>query len=401
MMGWRALALSGIAAAAGALGTLAVGAAAGMGRDDLFHLGAYLVPAILVTLVAMAIARPLLSRASLRQRFTAVAAVGVVVGVANLVVLGRTMFVSAHDATLVGVLLLYSIGAGVGSALVIARSSTSALDRLAVTARALGEGDLEARVGDLDAGSELDALAGTLDEMADRLRRAQEREREIESTRRDLISAVSHDLRTPLANLRAMVEAIDEGVVGDPPSLRRYAAEMRRAVNQLVVMVDDLFELAQLDAGAIEVETERVLLGEIVRSAVATVQPEVNEKRLSLITDLDGTEEAACSPRIERVLQNLLVNAVRHTPVDGSVLVEARRSEAGLRLAVADTGEGISAADLPHVFEPFFRGDRARHGAGAGLGLSLARRIVEALGGRIDARSEPPSGARFEVLLPA
>jgi signal transduction histidine kinase len=321
--------------------------------------------------------------------------------VANLVVLGRTMFVSAHDATLVGVLLLYSIGAGVGSALVIARSSTLALDRLAVTARALGDGDLDARVGDLDAGSELDALAGTLDEMADRLRHAQEREREIESTRRDLISAVSHDLRTPLANLRAMVEAIDEGVVGDPPSLRRYASEMRRAVNQLVVMVDDLFELAQLDAGAIEVETERVLLGDVVRSAVATVQLQAEDKGLSLVTDLDGTDDAACSPRIERVLQNLLVNAVRHTPADGSVLVEARRSEAGLRLAVADTGEGIPAADLPHIFEPFFRGDRARHGAGAGLGLSLARRIVETLGGRIVAESEPPNGSRFEVSFPA
>ncbi len=400
-MGWRALALSAVVAAAGALGTLAVGAAAGMGRDDLLHLTAYLVPAILVTLVAMAIARPLLSRASLRQRFTAVATVGVLVGVANLVVLGRTMFVSAHDATLVGVLLLYSIGAGVGSALVIARSSTLALDRLAVTARALGDGDLDARVGDLDAGSELDALAETLDEMAHRLRHAQEREREIESTRRDLISAVSHDLRTPLANLRAMVEAIDEGVVGDPPSLRRYASEMRRAVNQLVVMVDDLFELAQLDAGAIEVETERVLLGDVVRSAVATVQLQAEEKGLSLVTDLDGTDDAACSPRIERVLQNLLVNAVRHTPADGSVLVEARRSEAGLRLAVADTGEGIPAADLPHVFEPFFRGDRARHGAGAGLGLSLARRIVETLGGRIVAESEPPNGSRFEVSFPA
>ena len=186
MIGWRALALSVVVAAAGALGTLAVGAAAGMGRDDLVHLAAYLVPAMLVTLLAMAIARPLLSRASLRQRFTAVAAVGVLVGVANLVVLGRTMFVSTHDATLVGVLLLYSIGAGMGSALVIARASSSALDRLAVTARALGEGDLEARVGELEAGSELDALAGTLDEMADRLRRSQEREHETETTRRDL-----------------------------------------------------------------------------------------------------------------------------------------------------------------------------------------------------------------------
>lgn len=399
-MGWRALALSAVVAAAGALGTLAVGAAAGMGRHDLLHLAAYLLPALLVTLVAMAIARPLLSRASLRQRFTAVAAVGALVGVANLVVLGRTMFVSSHDATLIGVLLLYSIGAGVGSAIVIARSSASALDRLSLTARALGEGDLEARVGYLDAGSELDSLAGTFDEMAEGLRHAQEREREIEATRRDLTSAVSHDLRTPLANLRAMVEAIDDGVVDDPPSLRRYASEMRRAVNQLVVMVDDLFELAQLDAGAIEVETERVRLGEVVRSALAAVELQAGEKGLSLVTDLDGSEDAACSPRIARVLQNLLVNAVRHTPAYGSVRVEARRSETGLRLAVADTGDGIPAADLPHVFEPFFRGDLARHGAGSGLGLALAKRIVETLGGQIDAESEPAHGSRFEMLLP-
>ena len=264
-MGWRALALSAVVAVAGAMGTLAVGAAAGMGRQDLLHLAAYLVPALLVTLVAMAVAGPLLSRASLRQRFAAVAAVGVFVAVANLVVLGRTMFVSAHDATLVGVLLLYSIGAGVGTALVAARASSSALERLAVTASALGEGDLEARVGTLDAGPELDALAATFDEMAERLRRAHEHEREIEAIRRDLVSAVSHDLRTPLASLRAMVEAIDEGVVDDTASLRRYASEMRRSVNQLVAMVDDLFELAQLDAGAIEIETERVRLGEAVR----------------------------------------------------------------------------------------------------------------------------------------
>lgn len=328
------------------------------------------------------------------------ALVGTVVAMVNLFVLAETMFVSHHDATLVGVLLLYSIGAGVGSSLAVARTSSSALNRLAGVARALGRGDLEARVGDLNAGPELDTLARTLDEMADRLKRAQEREREVEATRRDLITAVSHDLRTPLASLRAMIEAIDEGVVDDPPTLRRYAVEMRRSVNQLVGMVDDLFELAQLDAGAIEAETRRATLEEVVRSALAVVEPQAEEKGLALVTNLNGAEDAPCSPRMARVLQNLLANAIRHTPADGTIRLDARRVPPGLELSVEDTGEGIGCENIERIFEPFFRADPARSGGGAGLGLALAKRIVEALGGRIEAQSQPERGSRFAVFLP-
>jgi signal transduction histidine kinase len=175
---------------------------------------------------------------------------------------------------------------------------------------------------------------------------------------------------------------------------------MRRSVHQLVVMVDDLFELAQLDAGAIEAESERARLGEVVDSAVAAVRLEAETKGLALVTTLDGAEDAPCSPRLARVLQNLLVNAVRHTPADGTVRVEARRSADRLELAVADTGEGIAPEHLERVFDPFFRADPSRHGAGAGLGLALAKRIVEALGGRISAESSPSSGSRFAVELP-
>lgn len=400
MRSWRALALVAVVAAIGAVGTLAVGVAIGMDGRELLDLAAYLAPALAVTVVAIAVAGPLLSRASMRQRFGTVALVGAVVGLTNLFVLAQTMFVNAHDASLVGVLLLYSIGAGVGSALAVARTSASAIDRLAQAARALGHGDLEARVGELNAGPELDTLARTLDEMAERLREAQKRERRVEAIRRDLITAVSHDLRTPLASLRAMVEAIDEGVVDDAPSLRHYAAEMRRSVNQVVGMVDDLFELAQIDAGAIEAETRRAPLEEVVRSAVAAVELQAEEKGLALVTDLNGTEDATCSPRMARVLQNLLANAIRHTPADGTIRVDARRLPAGLEVAVEDTGEGIAPEDLAHVFDPFFRADPARSGAGAGLGLALAKRIVEALGGRMEAKSEPAGGSRFAVQLP-
>jgi len=292
------------------------------------------------------------------------------------------------------------VGAGIGAAVVTARSSARAVRSLTATAGALRDGDLDARAGQIEGGPELDVLAATLDDMAARLQGAQERERQIEATRRDLVTAVSHDLRTPLASLRAMVEAIDERVVDDPESMRRYAAEMRRSVRQLGAMVDDLFELAQLDAGAIETETRRARLGEVVSSAVATVGLQAEEKGLSLVAELNGADDALCSPRLARVIQNLLVNAVRHTPADGSVRIEARLAADTLEVAVADTGEGIAPQDLARIFDPFFRADPARQGAGAGLGLALAKRIVEALGGEISAESEPSHGARFAVTLP-
>ena len=388
-------------AAAGALATLGVGLAVGMHPDDVAHLGLLLLPAIAATVVAMVVARPLLARAAIRQSLIGVAAIAAIVGILNLVVLTRQMVVSQHDATQVAVLFVYSLGAGLGAAWGLARSQTSAVERLAATARTLGEGDLEARVGALNAAPELRALARTLDEMAVELQATLARERALEARRRDLITAISHDLRTPLGNLRAVTEAIEDGVVEDLPTLRRYVAGMRRSVDSLVVLVDDLFELVQLDAGAIEAETERAALSDVVTSAVATVELEADAKHVSLATELNGSGAAECSPRLERVVLNLLQNAVRHTPSDGTVRIEAHRSGDRLELAVQDDGEGIAAEDLPRVFEPFWRGDPARSSDGSGLGLALAKRIVEALGGHIRAESEPLRGARFSISLPS
>jgi signal transduction histidine kinase len=171
-------------------------------------------------------------------------------------------------------------------------------------------------------------------------------------------------------------------------------------MESLVMLVDDLFELVQLDAGAIEAETERARLEDVVRSAVAAVDAQAADKGLQLETRLDGAEAALTSPRLTRVVQNLLQNAIRHTPADGTVRVEARRGREGLELVVEDTGEGIDAAALERVFEPFWRGDAARTGEGSGLGLALAKRIVEALGGSIKVESAPARGSRFAVLLP-
>ena len=384
----------------GAGGALLVAAALGMKASELAHLAGLLAPAVVVTVAAASLASSLLRRTSLRQRYLAIAAVGTLVALGNLFALTQAMFVSTRTATVLAVILTYASAAGLAAAHSSARSSAAALDRVTGTAKIIGDGDLFARVGPLEAGPELDQLADTIDHMAARLQAVRAQEQRVEQTRRDLITAVSHDLRTPLANLRAMVEAIDEQVVTDPPTMRRYAADMRRAVGQLSSLVNDLFELVQIDAGAIEAEVERAQLGDVVASAIATVEVEAATKGVVLSADLRGAEATTCSPHVSRVLQNLLVNAVRHTPADGTIRVEGHRDPGSLRLVVHDTGEGIAETDLPHVFDPFFRADAARSGDGVGLGLALADRIVRALGGTIEVVSWPDRGTRFDVTLP-
>jgi signal transduction histidine kinase len=222
----------------------------------------------------------------------------------------------------------------------------------------------------------------------------------VEAQRRDLIVAVSHDLRTPLSDLRVMAEAIEDGVVEDPETVTFYTDRILASVKSLSTLVDDLFEFAKLDAGEIERETERAELSEIVGQALAACQAHASDKGLVVRTELGDAAEWDCSPRVTRVVQNLLQNAIRHTPADGTVLVVARTSDAGIELRVEDTGEGVQAEPLERVFEPFWRGDSARTSDGSGLGLAVAKRIVEALGGSISVESQVSLGTRFSVVLP-
>jgi signal transduction histidine kinase len=348
--GARIAVVAAIGGALGALTALAAGAATGMSGAELDDLAALFAVGVFVTAVAVTIAARLLARATLRSRLLGVALASALAGLANLAALAALMLVHGHDALLIALLLVYSLGVGAGSALALARPSARAVE---------------------------DA---------------------VEAQRRDLVTAVSHDLRTPLASLRAMVEAIDDGVVDDPATVRLYMAEMRRSAGALGDLVDDLFELIQLDA---PIETENsATLDEVLGAALAACGSSATEKHLLLETHIGGAGGAPCSPRLGRVLQNLLQNAIRHTPVDGTVRVEARRAAGTLQLSVANEGEGIPPESLPLVFDPFWRGDSARTTDGSGLGLTLAKRIVESLDGQIEVESEPERGARFAVLIP-
>jgi signal transduction histidine kinase len=232
-----------------------------------------------------------------------------------------------------------------------------------------------------------------------------ERERsreEAEATRRQMVAAVSHDLRTPLASLRLLVEAVDDGIV-DEETRRRYLATMRTNVDSLSTMIDELFELSRIEAGDIEWSIRQVELGMLVDETVAAMQPEAGAKGVEIRTQLSDEElRARADPeKIQRVLFNLIRNAIRHTPADGSVTVRATTDRGGVEIEVADTGDGIPAADRERVFDAFFRGgeDASRSSDGAGLGLAVSRAIVEGHGGRI--WLEPGGdGTRVRFSLP-
>jgi signal transduction histidine kinase len=342
-----AVSFAAVAAVAGvgAIATLVAAYWTGMPRGDVLDLAVLLAPAALVTAAVAALARPLLERLPAMHALAAVGAATVALSLANLLVLTRLMFVSAHDARLVAVLLAYSLLAGAGASWALARSSSRTIERLAATAGHLRDGDLGARVGAIDGGAELITLGEAFDAMADRLEASTAHEREIESRRRDLFTAVSHDLRTPIANLQAMVEAIDDGVADDPETIGRYVREMRRAVEVLSALVGDLFQLAQLDAAALAADATGARLGETVHEAIDAVAAGASARSVEIVVDLGDSAPLPCSPRLARVIQNLLQNAVRHTPACGTVTVRARRVDAAVELIVEDTGEGFGAAD--------------------------------------------------------
>ena len=354
-----------------------------------------------LSIVAIALSARWLSGATLRARFVGTSVLPTAIGLANLAVLTGLMMVSSTDAEIVAVLLVYATGTGIGAGMAAGRSTAVAVSRISETAHRIAGGDLNARAGGAGGGRELDRLARALDDMAAELDGAQRRERRIEAQRRDLIVAVSHDLRTPLADLRAMAEAIEDRVVTDPVTVGDYAGRMSASVTSLSRLVDDLFEFVQLEPGAIEAESQRARVGDVVDWALDACTCQAQLKHLQLRTELGEAAGATCSPRLTRVLQNLLANAIRHTPDDGTVVVLASCDGAGIELAVEDTGSGIQPEVVDRVFEPFWRGDEARAESGAGLGLALAKRIVESMGGTIAVESTPALGSRFAVRIPA
>lgn len=316
----------------------------------------------------------------------------------------RAMFLSGHDLAVLLTMLLYAALLAAGFSLLGAAALARRVEQVRRGASRLARGDLDAEVPE-SGHDEISGLAADFNRMARRLREAADKQREMEQARRDLVAAVSHDLRTPLASARALVEAVADGVVADEETEARYLASVRKELDSLGRLVDDLFELARIDSGTLRLEMEEASLRDLISDTLSSFKPQAEERGVSLCGEVSAEVDPVLMnpPRLQRVLHNLISNALRHTPPGGSVLVSARPQTKAVRVEVSDTGEGISSEDLPRIFDRSFRGERSRSRAedhaGAGLGLAIAHGLVEAHGGEIAVESQPGRGTSFFFTL--
>jgi signal transduction histidine kinase len=392
----QALAIGGVALAAAALLALALGESPGATATIvvLASGGALLASSVGAALLSAARRRSLRVQAVLVAMMP-LAAILVSVGGAATV-----MFLSPHDLRVLVVILAAAGPVGVLAALVLG-------DRLQVGSRSLGA--LAARIDEGPGARvepplalELAELRAELEDTSNRMREAKQREEALDRSRRELVRWVSHDLRTPLADIRALVEALEDGVVVEAATVARYHRTIGRRTDELTRLVDDLFELSRIHAGALPIDVARVSLADLVSDALATAIPGAAARGVgihggdaedALLVDVSAVD-------ITRALGNLLDNAVRHTPAPGAVEVRTLRKGGQGVIVVTDECGGIPEEQLPRLFEVGYQGDEARADhPGGGLGLAIARGLVELHGGTIAVRNHG-GGCRFTVEVP-
>jgi len=315
----------------------------------------------------------------------------------------QMMFADEHDLLLGTILLVFASGMAMVLGYFLSTTITERIHLLKNAAEKLARGDLKTRVP-VQGSDEVAVLAKAFNQMAEQLQVADQKQRDLDNMRRDLIAWVSHDLQTPLTSMRAILEAVTDGVVDDPETVKRYLHTAQRDVRSLSALIDDLFQMAQLDTGGFPLNRERASLGDLVSDTLETFTELANQRDVNIEGNVDPDVDPVHmdTQAIGRVLNNLISNALRHT-ARGRVSVWVRRSGRGVEVTVSDTGEGIRAEDIPHIFERFYRGDASRsrsRGTGAGLGLAIARGIVRAHGGDIQVESETGKGTQFTFHIP-
>ena len=373
--------------------------------SDLRDLSQFLLtsslPSLLIGYLAFALGRKWLR--SIRQKVLLAYSLGIVISLMNIYVTSQLMFVSEHDFLLLGLLLLFAAILSGSFGYLLAANMTQSLSLLQKSANQVAGGDFSTRV-QLTELDELAEVAASFNMMANELEKSFARQKQLEQARRDLIAAVSHDLRTPLTSIRAMIEALADDIVTEPATVQRYYGTVRTQIENLSGLINDLFELSQLDAGQFQLQKEPVNLNDLLSDVLESMQAQARAKGVSLkgIFSEDLPIIKAELAKIQRVLYNLVQNAIRHTSASGSISLTTKIIPEGIQIEVADTGEGISPEDLPHIFDQFYRGEksRSRETGGAGLGLAIARRIIEAHNGYIWVESQVGQGASFKFILP-
>lgn len=350
----------------------------------------------------------LLRRRSIRWQLSLVAVVATFSVLVGVVAASRLMFISDHDW---GVVSLVAVVSGLVS-VVVALALGAAVVHWSLSLRE--DARRLATPGSFTAArrgpTEFQALSDELARTSQRLEESRVREARLEESRRELVSWVSHDLRTPLAGMRAMTEALEDGMAPDP---ERYRRQIRAEVDRMVRMVDDLFELSRIHAGVMRLAPETVMVGDLVSEAIAGADPVARARSVRLGGSVEeGIEVCADPAGLSRVVSNLIMNAIRHTPADGVVEIHGRSVADGIELSVTDGCGGIPPEDMERVFDLAWQGSSARTpehgpaevGRGAGLGLAIVKGIVEAHRGRVLVENVPDAeaafGCRFLVHLP-
>jgi len=324
----------------------------------------------------------------------------------NVYVTAQLMFIASEDVGWLLLLLLFGFILALGLSWAVAGSQVTLIRTLEQGARMIAKGDYSVRLPEqaMKGRDELGQLGASFNLMAYQVQKSFERQREAEEAQRQFMAATSHDLRTPLTSIRAMIEAIDDGVVTDTATILRYVHTIRGETQHLSTLIDDLFELSRLNAGALQLHRDAAWIDALISDTLEAMRAAAEEKGVTLIGQVESDLPAVRIdvPRVQRVFHNLIQNAIQHTPAGGAVLIcaSALRSKGpGVLVDVMDTGVGIPANDLPHIFDRFYRGEpsRARESvqggsshSHAGLGLTIARALVEAHGGQITALSPCP-----------
>ena len=372
--------------------------------DFLTIVGMALACALVVGALGLLALRLLHRRPLIAQLFVVVLT-SVLSLAAGVLAVALAMYISAHDFLVVVTVTLVSAVVSVGVALLLGLRIARAGDELRRLTHARGEGELVDQHPSAAPSAEFEALATELAETSHRLAQAREEVQAIDASRRELVAWISHDLRSPLSGLRAMTEALEDGLADDTA---RFHHQMRLQVDRLTSLVDNLFELSKISSGTLVLALEPLSLHDLVSDAAAELAPVAQAKSIVLVERTSPDHTLVGDPReLSRVVSNLLMNALEHTPTGGEVRITTAQDADGVMLSVRDSGAGIAEEDLDRIFDPGWRGTHARTPvsgisgtSGAGLGLAIVRGIVEAHQGRISATNEP-NGCRFDVRLPS
>jgi signal transduction histidine kinase len=324
----------------------------------------------------------------------------------NVWVTAQLMFITSHDLFLTTGLLVFAGMTAITFGYFISSALTDSIRDMAKATEQLASGDLTTRL-DVRGNDELANLGKAFNWMASSLQQIDEQKRMLEQTRRDLIAWISHDLRTPLASMRVMIEAMTDGVVDDPATTARYLQNTQNEIQHLSRMIDSLFELAQLDTGQVNLNIQMASLRDLISDTLGSMNAHAKQQHIDLAGEVDDSVDPVyiAPDKIQRVLYNLVHNAILYTPPQQKITLTARSSGDDVRVDVHNSGAAIATDEIPHIFDSFYRGERSRtknntgH-RGAGLGLAIARGFVEAHGGKIWVESSPDTGTTFSFTLP-